>query len=326
MKKYNRINDLTAENKYNSIGLSKEIISLLNLLENINPCGQEYEITDNAIIISYSLKLNLFNFINIFPLSVRAQIIGLPISISEKGYWGDIDSVLEIINQRKGLKILLNGDYKFQNGGRTLSTFVFENKFTSFNEYLNSLRSSYRRRINRALNKRDKLEIVKIDRNKFNEKHYKLYLSIMDRTENPLETLSIDFFQKYDAEIYEFNDAYFLETVAFIQLKTIENKLCFLFGGFHKENNDIYDIYFNMLLKIVEIGIEKNIDTIEFGQTAEESKLKIGCREVPKYLYAHHSNPILNFIIQKLLPVFSYKPYNIKHHVFKENHGGGRGI
>jgi len=72
-----------------------------------------------------------------------------------------------------------------------------------------------------------------------------------------------------------------------------------------------------MLLKIVETGIDKKIGVIEFGQTAEESKLKIGCVEVPRFLYVHHSNPVLNWVIQALLPLFSYKPYQIKHHVFK---------
>lgn len=73
-----------------------------------------------------------------------------------------------------------------------------------------------------------------------------------------------------------------------------------------------------MLLKIVEIGIEKKVKIVEFGQTAEESKLKIGCKEVYKYLYVHHSNFILNYIIQKLLPLMSYRPYRVRHNVFKE--------
>lgn len=318
--RYKRINDLINENNFNFVRLNnkKELITLLNLLENVNPCEQEYEIDKDTLVILYYLKLNLFNFKKIYPLNVKVQIIGLPISISEKGYFGDVDSVLNIINKRKGLKILLNSDYEFKRGGRTLSTFVFENKFTSFNEYLNSLRSPYRRRINKALNKREKLKIIKLENYNFDEKHYKLYLSIMERTNNPLEILNVDYFRNYDAEIYEFNDINSHETVAFIQLKEINKKLYFLFGGFHKENNEKYDIYFNMLLKIIEIGIEKNIDIIEFGQTAEESKLKIGCKEKFKYLYVHHSNPILNIIIQGLLPIFSYKPYNIKHHVFKK--------
>lgn len=297
--------------------LNEEYVNLLSLLEKTNPCNQYYELTKDCLIVSYDLKLNLLNFKNVMPLNAKAQIIGLPISLSQKGYSGDIKRVIEIVKQRKGLKIILNADESIINGAKTLSTFVFENKYNTFDDYLNTLRSSYRRRINKALNKRSNIIIRKIQKSDFSENHYDLYLSIMKRTVNPLETLPIEFFRDYEAEIYEFvgkNNC----IVGFIQLKQFGHKLCFLFGGFNKDDIEKYDIYYNMLLKILEIGIEKRVETIEFGQTAEESKLKIGCKEVYKYLYVHHSNCIINFIIQSLLPIMSYRPYKTVHHVFKE--------
>lgn len=295
----------------------KELTPLLKLLEKVNPCSQEYELIDNNIIISYKLKLNLLNFKNIFPLIIYVQIIGLPVSVCLQGYYGDSELIKKAINQRKGLKVILNSDSPFKGGGKTLSTFVFNNRFSTFNEYLNYLRSSYRRRINKALKYRDKLIIRNFSNKEFNDEHYMLYLSIMDRTENPLETLPIEFFREYKAELYEFIDKDTNELIGFVQLKTLKNKLYFLFGGFKKEDVNKYDIYYNMLLKIIETGIKKQVEEIEFGQTAEESKLKIGCRENYKYLYVHHSNPLLNFFIQKLVPIFTYKTYPVKHHVFK---------
>ena len=297
--------------------LNDDYIKLLSLLEEINPCNQCYEITEECLIISYDLKLNLFNFKNILPLRTKVQIIGLPISLSQRGYFGNLNKTIEIIKKRKGLKIILNADREIIKGARTLSTFVFENDFETFDDYLNKLRSSYRRRINKALRYRNSLNIGKIQNDNFSNAHYKLYLSIMTRTDNPLETLPIDFFRSYDSEIYEFTDRD-NNVIGFIQLKDFNDKLCFLFGGFNKEDVEKYDIYYNMLLKIIEIAIEKKVKTIEFGQTAEESKLKIGCKEVSKYLYVHHSNYILNYIIQSLLPTMSYKPYKTIHHVFKE--------
>ena len=195
---------------------------------------------------------------------------------------------------------------------------MFENSFEAFDDYLNKLRSSYRRRINKALTYRSNLIIKKIENSDFSEKHYKLYLSIMERTDNPLETLPIEFFQNYEAEIYEFIDKETRNVIGFIQLKKFDDRMCFLFVGFNKDEVKKYDLYYNMLLKIIEVGIENKVQIIEFGQTAEESKLKIGCKEVYKYLYVHHSNTIINFIIQKLLPFMSYRPYKTVHHVFKE--------
>lgn len=319
MSKYTSVVQLNKE--INKLCLScknefQELVPLLELLERVNPCKQEYEIYENNIIISYFLKLNLFNFRKTLPLYVNAQIIGLPVSVCLNGYFGD-NNIEEIIQNKKGLKILLNGDSPFKGGGKTLSTFFFENRFKCFDDYFNALRSPYRRRINKALKYRDKLFIRKFSNKDFNIKHYNLYLSIMSRSNNPLETLPIEFFKGYDAELYEFIDTSTEKAIAFIQLKEIKNKLYFLFGGFNKEDVEKFDIYYNMLLKIVELGIDKQVSEIEFGQTAEESKIKIGCKERFKYLYIHHSNPILNFIIQKLVPIFSYKPYPVKHHVFK---------
>ncbi|HOW23046.1 MAG TPA: peptidogalycan biosysnthesis protein [Sedimentibacter sp.] len=302
----------------NTVNIDEEYIKLLSLLEEINPCRQYYEGTEDFLIISYERKLNLFNFRNIFPLNVRVQIVGLPISLSQGGCFGDLNKALEVIKKRKGLKIILNADKEILKNARTLSSFVFENTFETFDDYLNKLRSSYRRRINKALKHRNILTIRRIQNSDFTDDHYKLYLSIMKRTQNPLETLPLEFFQKYEAEIYEFIDKDTQDLIGFIQLKEINGRLCFLFGGFHEVHVKKYDLYYNMLLKIIEVGIEKKVNSIEFGQTAEESKLKIGCREVDKYLYVHHSNFILNFLIQKLLPCMSYRPYKRFHHVFKD--------
>ncbi|MFA9422405.1 MAG: hypothetical protein ACERLG_02435 [Sedimentibacter sp.] len=296
-----------------------ELIPLLELLETINPCNQEYELIDDNVIISYSLKLNLLNFKNIFPLRAKVQIIGLPVSVCEKGYWGHANVIQDVIQQKKGLKVLLNGDTPFKGGWKTLSTFVFENKYSTFNKYLEALRSPYRRRINQALKHRDKIEIRKFENKDFNKKHYRLYLSIMERAENPLEILPMEFFTSYEADLYEFVDVKGNDVIAFVQLKEINSKLYFFFGGFRKEDNEYYDIYYNMLIKIIEVGIEKQVESIEFGQTAEESKLKIGCKEKYKYLYIHHSNPVLNFFIEHLVPFLSYKSYPVKHHVFKHS-------
>ncbi len=294
---------------------------LLELLEDINPCKQEYDHINDASIVSYSLKMNIFNFTKLFPIYIQARIIGLPISISERGYWGDVNSVRQLVHNKKGLKIVLNAEEDLGTSGQTLSTFVFNNIFKDFNDYINSLRCSYRRRINQALKSRNNLIIREINNDEFTKTHYELYLSIMERTENPLEILPIEFFIKYASELYEFVDVASNEIIGFIQLKEIDNTLYFLFGGFHKEDNE-YDLYYNMLIKILQLGIEKGVKTINFGQTAEESKLKIGCVEVPKYLYIHHSNVIINKILQTLAPLFSYKPYKTEHHVFKSDSKG----
>lgn len=292
---------------------------LLELLEKVNPCNYEYETKDGTSIVSYSLKLNIFNFTKCFPVYIKTRIIGLPISLSEKGYWGDINIVKQLIHSKKGFKMVLNAEKDLGTSGQTLSTFVFYNKFKTFDDYTGSLRCTYRRRIKKALSYKNRLIIREMDKKNFTDEHYKLYGSIMERTENPLEILSKEFFTEFESELYEFLDVNSKEIIGFIQLKQIEDCLYFFFGGFRREDNEKYDLYYNMLIKIIELGIERGIKTINFGQTAEESKLKIGCVEIKKYLYIHHSNMIINKALQFLAPLFSYKGYDTVHNVFKLN-------
>lgn len=315
MNSYDSIKDF----KDNIKGFSKEYIELLEVLEKINPCEQLYDYKDNSLVISYKLKINLFNFFGKLKIFKKVRIVGLPISICEKGYYGDLKVVKDIIKTKKGLSIVLNADDDLGCKALTLSTFIFKNNYSNFDEYLDSLRSPYRRRLKRALEKQEKIQIRRINRTDFTKNHYFLYKSVMDRTKDPLETLVLDFFKEYNAEIYEIVDKENNQLLAFFQLKEIENTLYFLFCGFRKEDNEKYDLYFNLLLTIVEIGIERKVKEINFGQTSEESKLKIGCEEFDKYLCIYHSNPILDRFLNFLLPYFSYKSYKIRHHVLKKD-------
>jgi len=146
------------------------------------------------------------------------------------------------------------------------------------------MRHPYRRRIKKGLKHRSKILIRELKYTDFNDSHYSLYRSVMNRTKNPLEILNIEFFQKYESKMYEFLDKESNRVIGFIQLKSFDDTLTFMFCGFNKEDNEPYDLYYNMLLKIVEEGIEKGMKTINFGQTSEETKIKIGCIEEPKLI------------------------------------------
>lgn len=314
MTTFNSIKEVVSVNDINN-----ELIPLLELLEKVNPCNQSYDVINNSLVVSYILKVNLFNFLGKMPLNVKAHIVGLPISLSEKGYFGKADEVSTIIKKKRGLNIVLNADSDLGCGGRTLSTFIFNNKFDTFDDYKNKMRHPYRRRVNKALKHREKLVIRELKNTDFSDVHYSLYRSIMTRTKNPLEVLRIEFFQKHEAKMYEFLDKNTNRVMGFIQLMELRDTLVFMFCGFNKEDNDQFDLYYNMLLKIVEEGIESGKKIINFGQTSEETKLKIGCIEVVKYLGIYHSNKLLNKALQLLLPIFSYKSYKVVHNVFKED-------
>lgn len=294
----------------------------LMYLERLNPCKQIYYMDKSAFITSYHQSVDIFNFIAKLNLRVSLNIIGKPYSISEKGYFGDNNQVSDLIKGIKGLKLVLNGDigldlpYAF-----TLSSHEFYNRFETFDHYLKSLRSHYRYRVKKSLKKSANIIMTKIDQGDFNKEHHNLYLEVYQNSKDKLECLSMEFFRAFPSEIYEFriiDSEKSGELVGFVQLVQKSNKLTFLFGGFKKEHNRKYDLYMTMLIEIIRIAIERKVEIIEFGQTAEETKLKIGCVAVKKYLYVHHSNRLLNLFIAKILPLLSYKAHSEIYNVFKE--------
>lgn len=292
----------------------------LSYLESLNPCQQTYHSNQSAFMIQYHQTVDIFNFMPRLKFRMPLKIIGKPYSVSEKGYFGDNKAVSSLIKTTKGLSLVLNGDkgldlpYAY-----TLSSHQFHNRFTSFDHYLGSLRSHYRYRVKKALNKSSAIEMSNIDQKDFSQEHHALYLEVYENSKDQLECLSLRFFREFPSELYEFRIGTTGELLGFVQLLQDSTKLTFLFGGFKQEENRAYDLYMKMLIEIIRIGIERGVDLIEFGQTAEETKLKLGCVAVEKYLYVHHSNKLLQFLISKLLPLVSYKAHGISYTVFKES-------
>ena len=290
---------------------------LLLLLEKLNPSGQKYYRDGSSLAISYRLKIDIFSFLGSIKLKLPVTIIGYPISMDKQGFIGDKDFLFRVLKRINGFSIVLNMDKEIVKGAKTLSTFVFRNKYDSFEQYMDTLRSGYRRRVHEALKKLELLTIEKIDNDDFSIKDYDLYKEVFLRSRYKLELQSMDFFKEFDGEIFQFKNSY-NEPMAFVLLKEKDGFLYFIFCGFKNEDIKKYDIYYNMLLFIIREGISRRVSVINFGQTSEETKIKIGCQEVHKYIYIHHNNPIIRRVVIKLLPYFSYRGYNTNHRVFKE--------
>jgi len=307
----------------------KALIKLLELLEEVNPCGQEYYVYEDIILITYHNKLNLLSFRKDLKLKVGTRMIGLPISISQSGIWACNEEdaevrekVLEALTMLRGLTVVLNSDIEFPGQNRTLSNFVFENRFISFDQYLEAMRASYRRHHIIALRKGENLSFNQVSPGHFTRQHYQLYQSIMERADYPLEVLSPEFFSGYPSEVFETRDSTG-QLLAFLQMKGLGDTLQFMFCGFERAGYatgrqwDSALLYQNMLLFIIRYGIEKGYKRINMGQTSAETKLKLGCVEEKKYLYARHSNPFIDGVLRRLSGRFSDQGYSTRHRVFK---------
>lgn len=306
----------------NNIALRKDN---LTLLEQVNPCQQEYIVfrDDNiyAILVKYVLKIDIFCYSKLhFYLPIT--IIGIPCSVAEPGYnfiGNRRSGVEEYLSDLKGAKLILNAanDLEFLGftKGYTLPSCVMDINWDSFEEYLLDLRSHYRYRYKKALEKAKKLSIKVLD-GEFDSKLYGLYEQVYDKSEYKLEKLSIDFFKQANATIVEFKQEN--GPIAFVQYRIENKEMFFLFGGLDYSLNKKYDLYQNMLLHLVKIAIENNCTSLNLGQTAEEIKCKLGAKQESKYLYIHHNNRVINWLARKLSMLFCYKMKDINLKVFKE--------
>ncbi|MHB1454782.1 MAG: GNAT family N-acetyltransferase [Saccharofermentanales bacterium] len=272
-------------------------------------CEVSLIVHKDYVCCEYRMKLNILTFSRL-TLSLPFWVVGLPVSVSGSGFCGDLDAMIRDYRKRKGLILLLNlesteGIPSDIACGRTLPTCVFDNRYGSFEEYLSCLKSAYRRRVVAALSKGKPLEIRRIDGLEFTAEMYGLYLNVLQRSKYPLETLDIGFFRHFDAQIHVLYDNG--TPLAFVMTKRFGIRLHFLFGGMDYTARDRFDLYYNMLLTVIRIGIEEKVSQIDFGQTAEGVKCRIGCRIHPKYMCAFAGNRLIN----RLFGLFSgYLEYN----------------
>jgi hypothetical protein len=287
----------------------------IKLLKKENHFPQEYYLIKNkedfAFFIVYKMKLNIFTFGKL-KLHVWVNVIGIPCSISENGYYTNNEELmLDYIKTIKGAKLVLNVKSPVEaNGitvGNTLPTCVFVNNFNSIDEYVASLRSSYRRRIKKAIRACKDLEIEQV-RGCCYKNVYDLYLNTYQKSSYKLEKLEKGFFNKVEADkiVFSKNDI----ELGFVLLKKHQDTLYFMLCGMNYDV-DTADLYYFMLYKIIAYAIENKCKYIDFGQTSEETKLKMGSELSQRFFYAHHSNKILNKFININKGILEYK-YNFK--------------
>lgn len=292
---------------------------LLSLLKKENHFEQEYYYLerddDYAFFTLYKNKMNIFTFGKL-KCNFNLNVIGFPCSLSSCGYVTNNEQMmLDYIKKIKGAKLVLNVTnpipVKNMTVGKTLPTCLFNCEFDTVEEYMDSLRSQYRRRIRIANEKcKDINAIMDNDADVYN-----LYLNTYNKSDYKLEKLERGFFENVDADkiVFMKNDA----PIGFVLLKKVQNQLIFMLCGMDY-NYKTTDLYYHMLYNIVKYAIEQKCKVIDFGQTSEETKMKFGAFLEEKYFYAHHTNFILNGLVRLGKGLLEYKYKFPQFRVFKE--------
>lgn len=322
MKKHYKINEVDAKSqewidqtKHTPWMQSDIVLQVTSAEHNVKTI-----ISTDYCCCEYKMKLNLLTF-GKFKIQLPFRVIAPPISVDAKGYIGNLDNLIADYKREKGLFLILNLDAKDlpvnKNKfafGKTLPSCIFKNDFNSFEDYLLKLRSSYRRRINIAITKGKSLAIKKIENGSFDDNLYGLYLQVLSKSDFSLETLPKNFFVNSSCDIYTFSNE---ETViAFIMISNQDNCTNFIFGGMDYSHRDKYDTYYNMLLQVIKIGIRAKSTYINFGQTAEDTKCRLGCGTENRYMIGFSNIKMITNILRIGTTILENKK-TFKYNVFK---------
>lgn len=311
----------------NNIYMSKKFMMFM---EKVNYCNQSYHLfyKNNKLYTGFMMferRFNLFIFTNKYKINLPMKFIYLPLSVSHPSIvWNeDKTELTKVLNSMKGIKIIINVDTEELDNfskGHYLPICTLENKWNTFDEYLNSMRASYRRRINQALKKGKAITYELLPDNKdFTLEMYNLYEQVFNHSEYSLEKLTVDFFRNDIAKtiLLKINN----KIEAFIQLIEDRNNdmLIFEFCGYNYEIAHDYDIYYNMLSEITKYAIDNKFKYVQFGQTAYDAKLKFGAKMYYNYYLLSHSNKFINALIRKYNDKLQYKVVDYDFNVFKED-------
>ncbi len=289
----------------------------LQFLERVNPCRQAYHLNtaDRILLITYRLKLDVLSFRNGFSLRLPIEIAGVPLSIASPGYAcppQSLDALAEYMNRFK-LLLILNTDGALKLAkGRTLPAYALIPQM-SLDAHLAQMRSHYRYRLKKASTRGRALRFEKIEGADFDEELYGFYEEVYARSNGKLEKLSIDFFRESAVDLYRITNEQ-SKAVGFFQSMWQGEEYLFLFCGFDHRRNRDYDIYLNILLKLLELGASAK--RIHLGQTTAYSKSIVGGEPTPLYLQLA-SSCLPKLLLEKIVSLLSNKADDPEIHCMK---------
>jgi hypothetical protein len=301
----------------------------LSHLHKYNPCSQRYyELYYDDIFIAgtivYTLTIDILTFANI-PSPFKVQVIGIPASIAAPPIIGDKHEfeyfLSEIIGLESGIILGINfmEDYlkdKVLNL-RTLPTIILRLKSDNMTSFENSLRHHYRRRIHRIKGRFTNVTSVTSDCSVFNDEHYSLYLQVMKKTTTKLETLSLDVFKNLPSDFQLTTYYYEKKMLCWHVVFNDSGTLIFFFGGMDYQYRDQFHSYNNNLLGIVSFAVEHDYHEIDFGQTAEIAKTRLGGILSERRMFFYHRNPIIYGFLKLFRNLINYSKTYEKPTVFK---------
>lgn len=255
------------------------------------------------------------------PVATCSNVLTISDEVKSKNILLKLDEIVNRIAKQEKAHIILYRDFNNDNfknmdilrklsykKASSLPTTFFDVKWDSFDEYVNSFKSSSKAKIKKNLKKfRNGDLVVEIcyDFFRYSDKICELYRNVYKKAEAKFEKLTARFFYNINKNLDKNTKAILVwkdqKIIAFELILEWGQFLTPLYVGIDYEFNDQYKLYFNMLYQIIKLGIESGKKTIEIGQTCYYPKLKLGARYGNLFMYIKFRNNFVNFILKPFM-------------------------
>jgi predicted N-acyltransferase len=188
-----------------------------------------------------------------------------------------------------------------------------------FDAYLASMKTKFRVKAKKAIQLSSTLKIEDVTSENIETQLPKmtaLYKKVATKASFNLSDFNLATYKGFKEN---FGDTYILKTywlqneiVGFMSGIINKNSLDAHFVGIDYELNRTHAIYQRMLYDYIEIAIEKNLKTINFGRTASEIKSSVGATPQDLTVYLRHKKSITNRILKLFLQRVQPTPFQQK--------------
>lgn len=194
----------------------------------------------------------------------------------------------------------------------------------TFDHYINDFSKKYRARIRTAKKKLEDVKKIELNLDAIRNHQFEmsaLYQHVVENASFNTFLLKENHFEKMKENLAEkfkvFGYFSGMQLIGFYTLILNNNDVTSYFLGYDKNCQKEKQIYLNMLLDMVDFGINHQFKRIVFGRTALEIKSTIGAEPTEIYGLMKHQNFIVNKCIDEIFTSFSPKTEWIQRKPFK---------
>lgn len=198
-----------------------------------------------------------------------------------------------------------------------------DNDWEHFDDYLAAMKTKFRVKAKKAMERSVLLEEIDIDSNNFEDfasEIQRLYKNVSSKAGFNLGVFNVETYKTLKKKLggNYIIKGYLLkgELIGFLSAMISQKSLDAHFVGIDYELNREYAVYQRMLYDYVKIAIENKLNQINFGRTASEIKSSVGAVPQDLTIYLRHKNSIpnkiLSFFIHKIQPTTFHQKYPFK--------------